>query len=348
MKIYDFTKKKTEYGRVVFALTLDKKRMTERIVIGMANEVKRRLEYDEGDVYYDETRPIGSLLINFENDKDGEWNKNHFILRQSYGKDKIVPEYNRWKIAAPAVDFLQKKYNSGEPTAIFAAIRTWDEYLYVHNKKNVSDTLTDRLHMMYKPFMVYGEYKPWDKRAVNALTAVLRDGEYQIELWYPVKKRLLETVVSASSFLPIIIYYTHKIEEQGFVYQQCKSCDKFFLAKSRRSKLCSDECRKSQAITAKKTHSESIEGIASEQLDKAVYQYWHNRWRRLKNGKAANPEKAAAFKTAFDRFRDEAVELKKAVKHGKMFDDEFEKWLFQQQNEADRLMDELAPKKRKP
>ena len=118
MIIYEFIKKKVDYGRVVFALTLDKKRMTERIIIGMANEVKRLFDYGEGDVYYDETRPVGSLLINFENDIDGDWNKNHMILRESYAKDRLKPvlEKERWKIVAPAVEFLQNKYNGVEPS----------------------------------------------------------------------------------------------------------------------------------------------------------------------------------------------------------------------------------------
>ena len=64
MMDYDFTAKIKEFGRVVFALILDKKRMTERVVIGRENETRRRLAYggDEDEVYFDETRPLGSLL----------------------------------------------------------------------------------------------------------------------------------------------------------------------------------------------------------------------------------------------------------------------------------------------
>jgi len=39
LKIYDFTSKEKELGRVVFALTLDKKKLAERIIIGRADEV---------------------------------------------------------------------------------------------------------------------------------------------------------------------------------------------------------------------------------------------------------------------------------------------------------------------
>jgi len=67
---YDFTSREREFGRVVFALALDIKRMTERVVIGKAEEAQRRLDGRDGDVYYDETRPLGSLLLTFEADKD--------------------------------------------------------------------------------------------------------------------------------------------------------------------------------------------------------------------------------------------------------------------------------------
>jgi len=118
MKIYDFKNKQREFGRVVFALTLGKKRMTERIVIGRSHDVKRRLEQMdvEGmdlDIYYDEVRPLGSLLLDFESDEKGEWNKNHMLLRESYGKEKFIPvmEKARWKMVAPVSDFLQSKYD---------------------------------------------------------------------------------------------------------------------------------------------------------------------------------------------------------------------------------------------
>jgi hypothetical protein len=77
MKIYNFNSRERELGRVVFALTLNKKRMTERIVIGRTDDARRRLERGEDDnnIYYDETRPLGNLLLNFESNKNGEWNK---------------------------------------------------------------------------------------------------------------------------------------------------------------------------------------------------------------------------------------------------------------------------------
>jgi len=297
------------------------------------------LENGGGEVYYDEVRPLGSLLLHFEADKKGEWNKHGMTLRESYAKT-FPREAARWKAVAPVGKYLRGKYESGEPSAMFAAIRTWEEYLNCFNMNHGADMLTDRLAMLYKPYAVYADYRPWRDEAAAALSNALRDGESGVELWYPVAKRPFETVVAVSSFLPVIFYYLNKVNEWRFVFQGCKVCGKDFLARSRHYELCSDTCRKEQAVTAKREYDERAKGDRLEQLDEAAYYYWYNRLRKLRKGKAANPEKAAAFKVAFDDFRKEAVRRKADVKRNKIKQSEFSSWLAAQQNEADRLMGE--------
>jgi hypothetical protein len=338
---YDFRSQERDFGRVVFALTLNRKRMTERVIIGRADDVRQRLESKTGGVYYDETRPLGSLLLTFESDKTGEWTRNGAVLRDSY--KMIFPmEAERWRMAAPVSDFLRRKCDSGEPSAMFAAIRTWEDYLNCFGMNHGADVLNDRLAMLYKPFHIYADSKPWRKEAEAALTNAWRDGESQVELWYPVAKRSLETVVTASSFLPLIFYYLHKVREWQLVFQKCKVCGKNFLARSRHFELCSDECRKQQAVTAKREFDERAKGDRLEQLDEAAYYYWYNRLRKLRKGKAANPNVTTAFKVAFDEYRKEAVRRKGAVKREEMTLAEFAGWLSEQQDVADRLMDEYT------
>jgi len=126
--VYDFTSRESERGRVVFALTLHRKRMTERVIIGRTVDVRQRLETKADVVYYDVTRPLGSLLLTFESDKTGVWNRNGDILRDSYG-NTFPNEAERWKMAAPVSEFLRQKCKKGEPSAMFAAIHTWEDYL---------------------------------------------------------------------------------------------------------------------------------------------------------------------------------------------------------------------------
>jgi hypothetical protein len=39
---YDFTKRERDFGRIVFALTLDRKKMRERVIVGRNTEVSLR------------------------------------------------------------------------------------------------------------------------------------------------------------------------------------------------------------------------------------------------------------------------------------------------------------------
>jgi len=338
---YDFSSHEREFGRVVFALTLNRKRMTERITIGRTEEVRQRLENRTGEVYYDETRPLGYLLLTLESDNTGEWNRNGIILRDSYGK-MFPMEAERWRMAALVSDFLRRKYESGEPSAMFAAIRTWEDYLNCYNMNHGADMLNDRLAMLYKPFDIYADHKPWCKEADGALTNAWQDRESQVELWYPVAKRSLETVVAAASLLPLIFYYLHKVEEWQLVFQKCKVCGKDFLARSRHFELCSDECRRQQAVVAKREFDERARGDRLEQLDEAAYYYWYNRLRKLRSGKAADPNVTASFKAAFDAYRKEAVRRKGAVKRGELKLADYSDWLIHQQDEADRLLVRLT------
>jgi len=335
---YDFASREREMGRMVFALTLDRKRLTERIVIGREEEAHLAMEHIGADVLFDAVRPLGSLLVSFESDPARQWNVNAMILRESYGKT-FPMEAERWKMAAPVSAFLRAKYESGEPSALFAAVKTWDEYLNCYTLNHGADMLIDRLSALYRPFFLYDESRPWQEEATAALSKALRDEESTVSLWYPVAKRPFECVVASSSFLPVIAYYLHKNEEWRFVFQECKICGKHFLARSRHYELCSDACRKKQAVEAKRQYDERIKGSRLEELDEAAYYYWYNRLRKLRKGSAADPDKAAALAEAFRIFRKEAVQRKKQVKAGQISLAEFSSWLIQQQNEADRLME---------
>jgi hypothetical protein len=58
----------------MFVLSLDKTKMTERIVIGEASEALRQLECGNGEVYYNKTRPLGTFLMTFDADSKRKWN----------------------------------------------------------------------------------------------------------------------------------------------------------------------------------------------------------------------------------------------------------------------------------
>jgi hypothetical protein len=77
-------------------------------------------------------------------------------------------------------------------------------------------------------------------------------------------------------------------------------------------------------------------------LYSTTYYFWYNRLKKLRKGKHANPENAAAFEIELEKFRKEGITRKTAVKNRKMPLADFSTWLAQQQNFADKLMDDFT------
>jgi hypothetical protein len=246
--------------------------------------------------------------------------------------EKAVP-----KSIKHCADFLRQKYESGEPSAMFAAINIWENYLKCYNVRHGKDIFADKSAMLCKPFHVFGECKPWQYEAINALQTALHAEESQVELWYPLAKRPYECVVAYSSFLPLIFYYLNKINEWGLVVQSCKVCDTRFLARSRHFELCGDECRKVNEVEAKRQFEERNKDCKIEKTYENHYQYWYNRLRRLKKTNA-DETTTTEFMKIFNNFRKEAVKRKSAVKSGKMKMSEFNAWLFEQQYIVDSMV----------
>jgi hypothetical protein len=170
---YDFPRKYTT-SRTVFVLSLIQKKMSERIVIAEAGEALNRLNGGAGDVYYDQTRPLGQLLFNFESDMGSLWESNTAILRESYGKT-FPFEGERWKIAQPALDFMRIKYSSDEPTAVFAAVRLWELNLYCYNQNHGAELLSQNNAVLYRPFTLFGQHKPWRSQDTGAFSKPMSD-----------------------------------------------------------------------------------------------------------------------------------------------------------------------------
>ena len=113
----EFMRHEPCYNRILFVLTLDRKKMKERILIGEELQVRFRLQGDKAaDVLCDTTRLLGTFLAEFEHDKDGEWNRFGLApLREALHS-------NRWKQPAleqAAGEFLKTKFDTGNPLRMY-------------------------------------------------------------------------------------------------------------------------------------------------------------------------------------------------------------------------------------
>jgi hypothetical protein len=259
-------------------------------------------------------------------------------LRESDEKG-LLNESKRWKFTEPANKFLREKYASGEPSAMFAALRFWSEYLNCYRLDHSADLFSQRTETLTRTFFVYDNLEKRTEEVTAPMDSVLRGSDSQAELWYPVKKKPFECVAVHSSFLPVITYYLQKLAEWKYVYQVCKVCGVTFTAKSRHYELCSDKCRKVQAVAAKREFDAKTKGDRLEQLCDATYFYWYNRLRKLKRAKTPDLVKIPAVKEAFAVYRKETKIKKTQVKCKEMKLSDFSNWLIKQQNIVDKLME---------
>ena len=144
---------------------------------------------------------------------------------------------------------------------------------------------------------------------------------------------------------PVSVYFkeskdANKLIEEFMLLanrRQCKVCGKYFLAKSQRYELCSDKCRKVQALQNKREFDERARENNYDLLYKNECQNWRNKINRVKNTAGFPADRLEKIQVAFSDFKKEALQRKKAVKTGTASPKEFTDWLYLQSNVIVRL-----------
>lgn len=102
----------------------------------------------------------------------------------------------------------------------------------------------------------------------------------------------------------------NRLNDWGLCFRQCKVCGKYFLAKSQRYELCSDKCRKAQALQNKREFDERARENNYDLLYKNECQNWRN---KINKSKTANfpIERLEEMKNAFDLLRKKLCSVRK-------------------------------------
>ena len=335
-----FTRSAPCYDRLLFVLSLDRKRMKERILIGDAQQIRFRLEGSEdASVLYDVTRPLGTLLVDFEHDEDGTWNRLGLMPLHD------ALHTNRWmqpELERRSGDYLRGRFQSGDPVAVYLAARVWNGYLLAREPRD-RDAACDRFMAEMSVLMaaLHGE-RPLELDAETGRPRTIDlsarfyghvpAADTQLDLWYPAGKRVTECVAAYASFYPLITYYLNRLNDWSLCFRRCKVCGRVFLAKSQRYELCSDKCRKAQALQNKRDFDERARENNYDLLYKNECQNWRNKINKAAKLDGFPPEQLAAMRTAFEAFKKEALERKRVVKQNAASPKEFSDWLYQQSN----------------
>ena len=312
--------------------------MKERIVVGKELEARSRLNgYMDADVLIDVTRPLGTFLAEFEHDPDGEWNRFGLApLREALHS-------NRWKqpeLEQAADDFLKAKYDTGDPLRMYAAFRIWNGYLLAREPRNRVEACDRFMGKVSHFTMAFQQRSPlqFDSDTgrpqpfsiTSRVFGSVPSEDTRLDLWFPDNKRMTESVSAYASLYPLITYYLNRLNDWGLCFRKCKVCGRIFLAKSQRYELCGDKCRKKQALQNKREFDERARGNTYDLLYKNECQNWRNKINKAKKTAGFPADRLEEMLTAFEAFKKEALQRKKAVKERTANPKEFTDWLYQQ------------------
>lgn len=333
-----FTRHEPHYGRFLLVLALDRRKKKERILIGEELPIRLRLQGNlDADVVCDMTRPLGTLLAEFEHDPDGEWNR----LGLAPLRDAL--HTNRWRQPAleqAAAGFLEKKYLTGDPVRMYAAFRIWNGYLAARLPRDRAEACGRFMDGMACLTAVFQEESPLrldpetgrperpciSGRAFGSIPAE----ETRLDLWYPDNRRPMECVAAHASLCPMVTYYLNRLGDWGLYFRKCKVCGRLFLAESQRYELCSDKCRKKQALQNKREFDGRARDNSYDLAYKNECQHWRNIINSAKKKSGFPADRLAAMQAAFESFRREALQRKRAIRTEKASPKEFTDWLYQQ------------------
>ena len=327
----EFTFERTDtpaLERYEIALLLDRKKMKEHILIGTRSEIRRRLNGDkDAELFHDEERPLGTLLTEFEQDKEKAWNQ--------YGTMPLWNALHTNRFEQPALEktareFLEARYKFGTPLEKYAAIRIWNGYcrarLPADRPKAADDYMADISGL--KTLFLYTEKREalmkTKSRMIESKAFVKED--FCLDLWYPTGNPDFECAMGYHNLFPLVLYYQRRVAEWQLFFQKCSVCGKYFLAPSQRYSICSEVCRKMQAKKSKQEFDDRARSNQYDMIYKNVCQRWRNRINKAKRIGLAE-DRMEEMNKAFLQFKQSALEQKKKVGSRKITLMEFQDWM---------------------
>ena len=161
----------------------------------------------------------------------------------------------------------------------------------------------------------------------------------KLDLWYPDNRQTVECVTAYASFYPMVTYYLNRLDDWCLHFRKCKICGRLFLAESLRYELCSNKCRKAQALQNKREFDERARDNNYDLVYKNECQHWRNIINKVKKSPAFPANRLVKMPAAFEAFRKEALQRKRAIKTEKASPKDFTDWLYRQSRILTDLLD---------
>ena len=323
-------------NEVVLALTLNKENKTERVLVGTESDIRIRLEgKDATCVWYDQERPMGTLLLEYDS-QDREWWCGEVLAPYCdalrYPRERKKNECQGW-------GNLEEKLTSNNAISVFVACCTLSLYYSGKNeRKNAdrADVFGQKMLTLVRHFRmkVLDEEDLCLEKMLELLVKACGERMYRDEtglrLWYPWRECKQECAITEASLLPLVRYYLHRLDDWGLCFRSCEVCRKIFLAESEHYCLCSEACEKEQNRRNKRAYDARNKGNLVEQ----IYQQKRDRIRKiinqLKQREGVTEDSVNSVEMQYRVFRNEA-KIRKGKTITKDAKDEFLAWLYDQE-----------------
>lgn len=326
-------------GPIVMALSLNRDKKTERIIIGQTDKVDAWLAgTDKLTAMYDVVRPLGTFLLEHQAQDRGEWSQNAGALLAEAASSL----QNRKEKETAAWNYLSAKQNPEDMVCEFAVRQSW--YWYQSLRTVLGSSEKSREYSDLFLFLVRSfRQSLWGKDGACSLDAAWNTVQREINgqvntsieqrmiIRYAARSRGEEWLLVSESFYPALQYYLRKLMDWGMCLCRCGVCNKVFIADSRHYSLCSQDCRRTQ-------NRRNKQRFDKKGKENGYDQAYKNTCQRMRNGlkRIALPELYQEAEHWFQAFRKEATGRKKQIRDSEDTK-AFMNWLFEREREFDRF-----------
>lgn len=333
----------------VMALSLNREKKTERIIIGERYQVEFWLaRCGGGEFYYDAELPLGTLLLEHRSQKSEDWNQYAGgLLLQA-----LEDVESRGELENEAWSYLEPKLCEPDPITKFTAYQCWSwyhKYREWEEDAKASQAYGDDfqgLNLIYDSVLnVFFDYRIWEydydinhawERVRRDLNQIGRLSDLRLDVRYSEQNRGGEWLVITDSLYSVLQYYLKKLMEWNLCFCECSICGKMFLAPNRHYSLCSKACHTEQNRQNKRQFDARAKENGYDVDYKNTSQRMRNSLNKLKKQAGISAERCAEVEKWFAVFRKNAVAQKKQIRNE---EDRkaFQNWLFEQERKFEKF-----------
>lgn len=265
-------------------------------------------QYNNISVFNVREFQVGHFILSFEYDKNKQWE--HAINQFYYA---LSGEENYLE-SKKAIEFLKERFKTYDLVCQYAVVSMLRYYfcaLTLPASKRANS---------YKQQMTLLARAFWTSRGIPELGPINRNNnilrlpskiypeEHTAQTWFsPFSES--ECIVLERSFFPLKIYCKNHLNKLGLSLQQCKHCGRYFFAKTMKTELCSDECKKAR----RKKADQKYYANELQRINKNTHQSWRNLINKVRQTSNFSVDLSNKLVSAYNAYKERAEKKHKEV-----------------------------------